>query len=117
MKPTHPPRQVKFQTFFRSVQVSETCPFANWKQYEKTGALELEQVLICKKDKTAGFHKLLCLIRCLETMAPFVCVAGDEHPLCASYVLKYTLKGSDRSICLTGSSKEEAALAEQARPA
>ena len=42
----------------RSVQVSETCTCANWKQYENTGALELEQVLICKKEKTAGFHAL-----------------------------------------------------------
>ena len=55
MKPT-PPRQLKFQTFLRSAQVLETCTFAHWKQYEKTGVLELEQVLICKKEKTAGFH-------------------------------------------------------------
>jgi hypothetical protein len=26
--------------------------------YEKTGALKLEQVLICEKEKTAGFHAL-----------------------------------------------------------
>ena len=58
---THPPpRQVKFQMFLRSVQVSEIITFADWKQYERIGARELGQVLICKKEKTAGCHAEKC---------------------------------------------------------
>jgi hypothetical protein len=54
MKPAHTAVIGQVSDVLRSVQVSETCICANWKQYENTGALELELVLIFINITTGG---------------------------------------------------------------